>query len=182
MNLEEKKEKARIYYATAVDLFKDPSENNCKMAVELLDKEVCIDHNFIIPGYTDDPLFLAARVLRGDIWYRLICLNWDNYYEEYLKSLAWKTKRDLVMHRDNNRCPCGTIAEIVHHKTYQNVGKEPLYDLVSLCKECHDGYHVHTGKPMRRWRDPFPSPQVRAPTGNPLIDESIDIDTNDIEF
>ena len=140
MNQENKKTKTRIYYAAAVDLFKKASEDKCNQAIELLDKEVCIDHGFEFPG-TDDPLYAEADLLRGDIWHYLIRLNWDNYYPEYLASPAWKKKRDVVMLRDNHRCACGAKAEHVHHKTYDNVGKEPLYDLVPLCEKCHDRYH-----------------------------------------
>ena len=30
---------------------------------------------------------------------------------------------------------------MVHHKTYCNIGKEPLSDLVALCEECHERVH-----------------------------------------
>ena len=32
---------------------------------------------------------------------------------------------------------CLNTAEVVHHLTYDNVGKENLKDLQALCKACH---------------------------------------------
>ena len=50
-------------------------------------------------------------------------------------------KRDDVIKRDGDQCVCGAQATVVHHKTYNNIGKEPLSDLVALCKECHERVH-----------------------------------------
>lgn len=62
-------------------------------------------------------------------------------YNEYLESPNWKEKRERVLERDGNLCICGEQAIYAHHKTYKNVGQEQLSDLVTLCKNCHDGYH-----------------------------------------
>ena len=63
-----------------------------------------------------------------------------NYYE-YLKSDEWKKLRKSVLRRDNELCICGGKATEVHHKTYARVGNEPLSDLVSLCRNCHQNVH-----------------------------------------
>ena len=63
------------------------------------------------------------------------------YREKYLESPNWKEKRKRVLDRDGNLCVCGERAIDVHHKTYENLGQEPLSDLIALCKNCHDGYH-----------------------------------------
>lgn len=62
-------------------------------------------------------------------------------YNEYLDTDEWKYKRNKVIKRDNSLCLCGEKSTVVHHKTYINVSQEKLSDLVSLCKNCHDGYH-----------------------------------------
>ena len=63
-------------------------------------------------------------------------------YEEYLnKSPSWQKKKKEILKRDDNRCICGGLATLIHHKTYKNVGQEQLSDLVALCENCHDGYH-----------------------------------------
>ena len=66
------------------------------------------------------------------------------YRDVYLKSDAWKRKRYVVFKRDNWRCVfCGAPATQVHHKRYakNNIGKEPIEWLVSVCKPCHDSNH-----------------------------------------
>lgn len=63
------------------------------------------------------------------------------YTEKYLESPHWKEKRKSLLDRDGDLCVCGKHAIYVHHKTYENLGAEPLSDLVALCRNCHDGYH-----------------------------------------
>ena len=75
-------------------------------------------------------------------WYRFLRDDWDRYYPKYLQSETWKKKREKVFQRDGHLCICGETATEVHHKRYDNVGKEPLSDLVSLCKECHSDLHL----------------------------------------
>jgi hypothetical protein len=67
-------------------------------------------------------------------------LFWDKY-SEYLRSDSWKNRRLLVLERDNYMCQAclSNIADEVHHLTYKHVFNEPLFDLISVCKPCHDG-------------------------------------------
>lgn len=68
--------------------------------------------------------------------------GWWDWYNAYLRSFAWAVKRGEALKRDAYQCQnCFAPAEEVHHLTYENVGREPLSDLVSLCKSCHDGIH-----------------------------------------
>lgn len=64
-------------------------------------------------------------------------------YYEYLKSDKWKLKRDKVMLRDKNVCQaCLTrTATDVHHLTYERIYNEPLFDLVAICRPCHEKIH-----------------------------------------
>ena len=123
------KMRARNYYAKAVSLFQDPSADNCKRAIERLNKAVDL--------YPD---FSEASIFRGEVWHYLL-KSLGGAYENYLESPAWKVKRDAVMKRDGYQCVCGAEATEVHHKTYHNIGKEPSSDLVALCKECHEREH-----------------------------------------
>jgi hypothetical protein len=61
-------------------------------------------------------------------------------YAKYLNSDLWKRKRDAVFKRDNYTCKaCETNkATEVHHLNYENIYDEPLFDLISVCKRCHD--------------------------------------------
>ncbi|MDE1484738.1 HNH endonuclease [Xenorhabdus bovienii] len=65
------------------------------------------------------------------------------WYSIYLKSSTWRDKRELVLRRDNYTCQ-GCLrkkATQVHHLTYENVGDELLFELVSLCDSCHEKAH-----------------------------------------
>ena len=69
--------------------------------------------------------------------------NWWANYNKYLNSVYWIQKRNLALKRDNYLCQdCfQSRATQVHHLKYDFVdfkGSEPTYDLISLCKECHD--------------------------------------------
>jgi 5-methylcytosine-specific restriction endonuclease McrA len=66
--------------------------------------------------------------------------EWWEWYNEYLKTPAWLVKREAVLKRENYICQgCGKArATQVHHLTYERVGVEMLFDLVAICKTCHD--------------------------------------------
>ena len=87
------------------------------------------------------PDFQEARQLRGDIWHAILTENSENFdenYKIYLNSEAWADTREKLFEQVGRLCVCGDLATEVHHKTYENVGKEDiLKDLVGLCKECH---------------------------------------------
>jgi hypothetical protein len=67
----------------------------------------------------------------------------DWYRDEYLLSSEWAEKRTLVIHRAGGICEgCRSRkASVVHHLTYGHVGDELLYELVALCRRCHDRAH-----------------------------------------
>ncbi len=60
-------------------------------------------------------------------------------YNWYLITPMWQEKRQQVLKRDNHTCQkCGeTEGKLsVHHLTYNNVGCENLYELITLCSVC----------------------------------------------
>ncbi len=61
-------------------------------------------------------------------------------YRAYLQTPAWMNRRNAVMQRANGRCEsCGiATATEVHHKTYEHIFNEPLFDLVAICRSCHE--------------------------------------------
>ena len=128
------KMRARTYYAAAVSLFQNPLVDDCEIAIELLNKAVDL--------YPD---FSEASIFREEVWHYLLkSLDPNNdleTYEKYKRSPAWHRKRDLVRERDKSLCVCGAQATEMHHKTYDNIGQEPLSDLVMLCKGCHNRLH-----------------------------------------
>ncbi len=60
-------------------------------------------------------------------------------HQDYLKTIEWQEKRDEVLRRDNFTCQSclKKRATQVHHLTYDHFGSEPLFDLISVCDECH---------------------------------------------
>ena len=69
-------------------------------------------------------------------------------YSEYLLSEKWYEIRKKVLKRDNYTCQ-GCLeqkAEEVHHKTYLHLFDELLFDLVSVCKSCHNKIHYYQNK------------------------------------
>jgi hypothetical protein len=69
--------------------------------------------------------------------------DWWRSYNAYLASDAWRERRAAVFDRDGGVCQarltgCTTTALHVHHLTYDHLGAEPLFDLTSCCRACHD--------------------------------------------
>lgn len=64
-------------------------------------------------------------------------------YQEYLASPKWAVKRKAVFDRDSNICQACLSREAteVHHLTYDRIFEEPMFDLVSICRECHEKLH-----------------------------------------
>lgn len=66
--------------------------------------------------------------------------RWWELYNEYLASPEWNSKKIRVRARDYGRCQlCRSDSFLdVHHLTYNRVGDEAMFDLVTLCRHCHD--------------------------------------------
>lgn len=101
-------------------------------------------------GEVDDGIADAwTRHLRSEVERRLDARRhaekeeWDTWYAQYLETSEWKHRRQLVLKRASGICEgCGeAMAAVVHHLTYDRVGHEMLYDLVALCRNCHDRVH-----------------------------------------
>lgn len=69
---------------------------------------------------------------------------WWAKYNGYLRSPEWHAKRIKVLRRDQYRCQACLESEAVqvHHKTYQHLYDEPLFDLESVCVPCHERLHT----------------------------------------
>ena len=66
--------------------------------------------------------------------------------QKYLNSNKWKDKRLQALKRDNYTCQsCGSLATEVHHLHYRFFENEPLNELTSLCRECHQKVHEKHG-------------------------------------
>jgi hypothetical protein len=69
--------------------------------------------------------------------------KWRHCYEEYLQSDAWHERRRRVLARARGICEgCRQApATQVHHLTYKHVCNEFLWELVAICRGCHERYH-----------------------------------------
>lgn len=69
--------------------------------------------------------------------------GWWEWYNEYLQSSIWKEKARKVMQRAKGLCEAclENQATQVHHLSYNHVGREPLFELVAVCNECHQDIH-----------------------------------------
>lgn len=65
--------------------------------------------------------------------------QWFNEHSEYLKTEKWKSIRLKVLKRDNNLCQCclESTATEVHHLTYKHWKEEFMFELISVCYNCH---------------------------------------------
>lgn len=65
-------------------------------------------------------------------------------YLDYLKSKKWKSIRIKLFEMRGHRCElCGGNKVIqVHHIDYIRIGNERPFDLVVLCKDCHEKAHL----------------------------------------
>jgi hypothetical protein len=64
-------------------------------------------------------------------------------YGAYLQTDAWLAKRSQALARDKGICQgCLTRpATQVHHQTYEHIGDELLFELISVCDDCHARLH-----------------------------------------
>ena len=68
---------------------------------------------------------------------------WLDRHNAYLQSDDWRQRRLARFAIDRGRCQaklpgCTGIASQVHHLTYDHWGNEPLFDLASVCRPCHE--------------------------------------------
>lgn len=65
------------------------------------------------------------------------------YHDDYLRSPQWQRRRSKVMTRAGHLCEgCLTNPALdVHHTTYAHFGNEFAFELIALCRACHERMH-----------------------------------------
>ena len=73
---------------------------------------------------------------------------WRERYERHMASPEWREKADAVLMRAGGICEgCRSRkARQVHHMTYAHLGDEFLFELVALCRPCHERWHEIAGE------------------------------------
>ena len=66
-------------------------------------------------------------------------------YDEYLQSRHWAKLKEQRIKNKNAKCHiCGSKAWLLlHHRTYENLGREKKQDLVVLCTRCNKLIHFY---------------------------------------
>jgi hypothetical protein len=85
----------------------------------------------------------------------------SDLYRDHLASGYWQALRHGVLWRAGNRCErCDAGGRLeIHHFTYEHLGRETLWDVAALCRDCHafaDAARVETERRRRadsRWTD-----------------------------
>lgn len=69
--------------------------------------------------------------------------SFDVERNAYMQTAQWRMIRAKVLKRCGGICEgCGDRpATQVHHLTYERLGHEMLFDLVGLCRQCHESVH-----------------------------------------
>jgi len=70
--------------------------------------------------------------------------RWWQWYNGYMQSDVWQRRRQQVLRRARGICEACQVAAAteVHHLNYNHVGREPLFDLVAVCEQCHQQLHA----------------------------------------
>ena len=69
--------------------------------------------------------------------------EFDERHQLATSGERWQRLRVKIFARCKGVCEgCGDVpATVVHHRHYKRLGKELLFDLVGLCRSCHDVVH-----------------------------------------
>lgn len=71
------------------------------------------------------------------------------FKHNYLQSQQWRDKRHLVIQRDDSCKLCKATTKLeVHHLSYKHLAQEPLDELITLCRTCHQSRHNILGIPQ----------------------------------
>jgi 5-methylcytosine-specific restriction endonuclease McrA len=89
-------------------------------------------------------------------------------YQAYMNSRAWFAKRQQRLEIDDHRCrKCGhNDALQVHHLKYDNLGNEPMGDLVTLCDRCHGDEHE-----MQRYEKRLKADDIEMLRAKPITED-----------
>jgi hypothetical protein len=87
--------------------------------------------------------------------------QWWTRYNAYLQKAEWRDIRVRVFKRAGGVCEgCGqTRPTQIHHRSYDHVFHEFLFELVAVCDGCHN--RLHEDPKADEWRDGFPCEACR---------------------
>lgn len=76
----------------------------------------------------------------------------NKFYEDYMRSTAWRMQRDRFLNFWGHRCAlCNGQKNLeVHHRTYERLGREKITDCIVLCHACHELHTNFTGNFLKQ--------------------------------
>jgi hypothetical protein len=102
------------------------------------------DQELYEKGQRDTDQFYQKQAAEAHALFAARQLKEYQAYEAYLQTDAWRAKRAEALKRDGGVCQgCRTQrATQVHHLTYAHLGDELLFELISVCDDCHLRIHA----------------------------------------
>lgn len=99
-----------------------------------------IMNDVIKPCYRCD--FNLERLQKSITYGEIQKFKYMKYYD-YLQTPYWKLFADRAKENSGHKCQlCNSHESLnVHHKTYDNRGKETFEDIIVLCRNCHAKFH-----------------------------------------
>lgn len=89
--------------------------------------------------------YQAIEMLRSDLdeTLRELAAKRSVPYADYLRTWHWYEIREKALERAGERCElCNSTTRLqVHHKSYENIWREELEDVIVLCRRCHAKFH-----------------------------------------
>lgn len=74
-------------------------------------------------------------------------------YNAYLRSEQWaEAKRRYAAERPLRCFVCGGAPVDIHHRSYRHLCREPVFDLMALCRHCHgEAHQIHSAEQETLW-------------------------------
>ena len=116
-------------------------------------RDVNRNQMYLSDRFEESPIIIlkkekVIRIKKGDIVNKgKKKLKGKDWYEDMLKSKAWKNKRKVILKRDKYKCTkCSSVIRLQIHHLYYIKGRKPWEypnkALVILCNECHTKIHT----------------------------------------
>ena len=104
----------------------------CKKILPVLDENIILEISQFDTALMKNPSLMNEKVK-----------HWG-YQKGF--NYGYSSRREAVLHRDNYTCQCcgkkNCRLEVHHIKFKSNGGTDDEENLITLCKECHDGVHA----------------------------------------
>lgn len=104
-------------------------------------KEIKYDVKYLKMIYND--YFKNNNTIDNNLYQQTLDYFKSLPYKEYLKTEHWQHFRKEAVKYFQGKCQlCNSEESLnLHHRTYENLGRETFNDVILLCKDCHGKFH-----------------------------------------